>query len=357
MPSQERTESATPRRREEVRRRGQTARSADVNAAVALLVGVLFLRWWGDTFVTQSLAALRQTLSSLDRPDLTPQTIWNAGTEGFIVALPILGPIFAVMVIAGTSTSLAQVGISFTAQPLQPDFSRINPAQGFQRLFSSRSLVELLKSIAKLAVVGFVVYRVLANRTEEIALMPLMPFLSGVTLATSIVFDLATWAAVVLFILAVADYGYQRVSFERQIRMSRDEVREELKQTEGNPVIRQRVRQLQRAVAQRRMMQAVPRADVVITNPTHVAVALEYRGESMKAPRVVAKGEGLIAQRIKEIAREHGVPTMENPPLARALLRSTEIGDEIPADMYAAVAELLAFVFRLRARTAQPVGA
>ncbi len=357
MPSQERTESATPRRREEVRRRGQTARSADVNAAVALLVGVLFLRWWGDAFVTQSLAALRQALGSLDRPDLTPQTIWNAGTEGFMIALPILGPVFAVMVIAGTSASLAQVGISFTAQPLQPDFSRINPAQGFQRLFSPRSLVELLKSIAKLAVVGFVVYRVLADRIDDIALMPLVPFLSGVALATNIVFDLATWSAVVLFILAVADYGYQRFSFERQIRMSRDEVREELKQTEGNPVIRQRVRQLQRAVAQRRMMQAVPRADVVITNPTHVAVALEYRGDSMKAPRVIAKGEGLIAQRIKEIAREHGVPTMENPPLARALLRSTEIGDEIPADMYAAVAELLAFVFRLRARVAQPVGA
>jgi flagellar biosynthetic protein FlhB len=180
--------------------------------------------------------------------------------------------------------------------------------------------------------------------------LPQIEWQVAIEFSVALVFDVATWAAVVLLTLAVLDYGYQRFTFERQIRMSREEIREELKQTEGNPVIRQRVRQLQRAVAQRRMMQAVPRADVVITNPTHLAIALQYDARAMGAPRVVAKGEGFIAEQIKRIARENDVPTMENKPLAQALFRNCEIGDEIPGDMYAAVAELLAFVYRLRER-------
>ncbi|TAK25338.1 MAG: flagellar biosynthesis protein FlhB [Chloroflexota bacterium] len=357
MPAQERTESATPRRREEVRRRGQSARSADLNAAMALLAGVLFLRWSGAGIVTWSIDLLRESLTRLDQPDITIEVAVSAGAALAIGTLTVLAPIFAVMIITGVVANLAQVGFLFTMQPLQPDFSRINPFQGFQRLFSKRSLVELAKSIAKLLVVGFVVWRVLESRVVEIVTLPLLPWQVGIGAATSIVLDLATWASAVLFVLAAADYAYQRVAFEQQIRMSRDEVRQEMKQTEGNPIIRQRVRQLQRAVAQRRMMQAVPRADVVITNPTHVAVALEYRSNTMKAPRVVAKGEGLIAERIKQIALEHGVPMMENRPLARALLKACDIGDEIPAAMYAVVAELLAFVYRAKGGALRPVGA
>jgi flagellar biosynthetic protein FlhB len=346
---EERTEAATPRRREEVRRRGQTARSADVNAAVGLLVGVLFLRSWGQTLVTWSLDLLRTTLTNLRQPDITPDVAVQALLGFALFASAVLGPIFAVMIAAGVVANVAQVGFLFTLVPLQPDFSRLNPLQGVRRLFSTRSLVELVKSIAKLAIVGYVLWRVISGQLATVMALPLMPWQAAIGFTVSLLFDIATWAAAVLLVLAVLDYGYQRFSFERQIRMSRQEVREELKQTEGNPVIRQRVRQLQRAVAQRRMMQAVPRADVVITNPTHLAVALRYQAGAMAAPRVTAKGEGLIAEQIKRVAREHEVPSMENRPLARALFRGCEIGDEVPSELYASVAELLAFVYRLRA--------
>jgi flagellar biosynthetic protein FlhB len=346
---EERTEAATPRRREEVRRRGQTARSADVNAAVALLVGVLFLRSWGQNLVGWSLDLLRTTLTNLHQPDITPEVAVQALLAFALFSASVLGPIFAVMVVAGVVANVLQVGFLFTLYPLRPDFSRLNPLQGFQRLFSTRSLVELVKSIAKMLIVGYVLWRVMAGQLLTVMALPQVPWQAAIGFTVSLVFEVATWAAVVLLVLAVLDYGYQRFSFERQIRMSRQEVREELKQTEGNPVIRQRVRQLQRAVAQRRMMAAVPRADVVITNPTHLALALEYDAAAMSAPRVTAKGEGLIAEQIKRVAREHEVPAMENVPLARALFRSCEIGDQVPGELYAAVAELLAFVYRLRA--------
>jgi flagellar biosynthetic protein FlhB len=349
---EERTESATPRRREEVRRRGQTARSADVNAAVALLAGVLFLRNWGQNIVFWSVDLFRGTFTTLEQPDITPEAAVQGLLMFTLFTATVLGPIFGVMIVAGIVANVAQVGFLFTMKPLAPDFSRINPLQGFKRLFSPRSLVELVKSIAKLIVIGYVLWRVLESQLLTVLALPQIAFPSAIDFSVALVFDVATWAGGVLLVLALIDYGYQRFSFERQIRMSRQEIRDELKQTEGNPVIRQRVRQLQRAVAQRRMMQAVPQADVVITNPTHLAIAIKYQSAAMRAPKVLAKGEGFIAEQIKRVAREHDVPTMENKPLAQALYRACEVGDEIPGDMYAAVAELLAFVYRLR----RPVG-
>jgi flagellar biosynthetic protein FlhB len=347
---EERTESATPRRREEVRSRGQTARSADVNAAVALLAGVLFLRNWGQTLVIWSADLFRATFTTLDQPDITSDVAVQAMFAFTLFTATVLAPIFGVMIVAGVVTNVAQVGFLFTLKPLMPDFSRVNALQGFKRLFSPRSLIELVKSIAKLGITGYAVWQVMASELPTIMALPLAPWQSAVDFSVGLVFDVATWAAGVLLVLALLDYGYQRFSFERQIRMSRQEIREEMKQTEGNPVIRQRVRQLQRAVAQRRMMQAVPQADVVITNPTHLAIAIQYQSASMRAPKVLAKGEGFVAEQIKRIAREHDVPTMENKPLAQALYRGCEVGDEIPGDMYAAVAELLAFVYRVRKR-------
>jgi flagellar biosynthetic protein FlhB len=260
------------------------------------------------------------------------------------------------MMFVGVASNLAQVGFLLTLTPLKPDFSRVNPLEGFKRLFSRRSLVELVKSLAKLTIIGFVIYRVLSGRVEMLMALPLIPWPASIFLVMGAVFDAGIWAAAVLLGLALVDYGYQRFAFEQQIRMSREEIKEEFKQTEGNPVIRQRVRQLQRAVAQRRMMQAVPKADVVITNPTHYAVALQYDAKSMRAPRVVAKGQDLIAQQIRRIAQEHDVPLMENKPLAQALYKACEVGAEIPGDLYAAVAELLAFVYRLRTGGTAPIG-
>jgi flagellar biosynthetic protein FlhB len=269
-------------------------------------------------------------------------------------------PVFLLMMGLGLAANFVQVGFLLTLKPLQPDFSRMNPLEGAKRLFSKRSLVELAKSLAKLAIVIFVVYQVLHGRMDALMALPLIPWPGSIVVVLGMVFDAGIWAGAVLLLLALLDYGYQRMSFEKQIKMSREEIREEFKQTEGNPVIRQRIRQLQRAAAQRRMMQAVPQADVVITNPTHFAVALQYDAKSMRAPRVIAKGQDLIAQQIKKVAAEHGVPMMENKPLAQALYKTCEIGQEIPGDLYAAVAEVLAFVFRLRMRPGArpvPVGA
>jgi len=360
MPAQERTESATPRRREEVRRRGQTARSAEVGSVAALLAGFLFLRYWGANVVASLIDLMRGGFQNLSQSELTVDHV-VAATQSFALLLAMMVvPIFLLMMAIGVAANLFQVGFLLTLRPLQPDFSRLDPLEGSKRLLSKRSLVELGKAIAKLATVGLVVYFVLKGRVESVVALPMVPWPGSVLVVASLAFDAAIWSAVVLLVLAAIDYGYQRFAFEQQIKMSREEIKEELKQTEGNPVIRQRVRQLQRAVAQRRMMQAVPKADVVITNPTHYAVALQYDARSMRAPRVVAKGQDLIAQQIKRIAQEHGVPMMENKPLAQALYKVCEIGQEIPAEMYSAVAELLAFVYRLRMRGAArpaPVGA
>jgi flagellar biosynthetic protein FlhB len=354
---QERNESATPRRREEARRRGQTARSAEITAVGALLLGTLFVRSWGVNLVDGLAAMLRGSLRNLSRPDLTVDGVIG-GLTGFSVEMALMvGPIFAVMIVIGVVANLAQTGFLLTLHPLKPDFSRVNPLEGAKRLFATRSLIELGKSFLKLGVVGYALWRIVEDRMVTLILLPTMAWQDGVATVVGMSFDIVIWAGSVLFALALIDYGYQRFSFEKSLRMSREEIKEEFKQSEGNPVIKQRVRQLQRAVAQRRMMQAVPKADVVITNPTHFAIAIQYDPATMRAPRVIAKGQDLIAQQIKKVAAEHGVPTMENPPLARALYKACEVGHEIPAEMYAAVAELLAFVYRIRTTRLQAVGA
>lgn len=354
MAGQERTESATPRRQDEVRRRGQVARSTEINSVAGLLVGFLFLRAWGGTIVGQVEQVMRATLGDLHQDELTVESAMQLGLTyaGFVMLL--LAPVFAVMLLVGIVSNVAQVGLLFTMKPLVPDVSRINPLKGFGRLVSTRSLVELVKSLIKIAIVGFVIYRTIIDRIDVIVMLPRAELMPATGEILNLVFDLGIRSAGALLIIAVIDYGYQRYSFSQSIRMTKQEVREEMKQTEGNPQIKQRIRQLQRSIAQRRMMQAVPQADVVITNPTHIAVAIQYQPGS-HAPMVVAKGQDFIAERIKQVAREAGVAIIENKPLARALNEQVDIGEEIPAELFQAVAEILAFIYRLRKRS--PVGA
>jgi flagellar biosynthetic protein FlhB len=307
--------------------------------------------------VDQLRALMVGSFRNLNQADLTVDTVMSAFLQFGLTMAGMLGPVFLVMIVVGVVANIAQVGLLLTTHPLKPDFARVNPFEGAKRLVSMRSLVELGKSLLKVSIVGYVVWRIVEGRLMTLMATPLMAWQSAVGTIVTVVFDAAIWAGAILFALAAVDYGYQRYQFEQSIKMSREEVKEEYKQTEGNPVIKQRVRQLQRAVAQRRMMQAVPQADVVITNPTHFAVALQYDAKTMRAPRVVAKGADLLAQQIKKVAAENGVPLMENKPLAQALYKMCEVGQEVPPDMYAAVAELLAFVFRLRMGGLRPVGA
>lgn len=348
MVYEERTEAATPRRREELRRRGQVARSPDLVSAAVLLAGLLALRFMGEELLRQTADLSQQLWRDLHQPDLTPATVGRL--SGLLVPwlVQVLGPLMAVLAAVGLLANLVQTGLLITWSPLAPDLNRINPVQGLRRLLSWRALVDLVRATLKLAVVSLVVYQTLRGRLEVLLLLPLQPLGSSLAQVWGLAWNLLLAAAGALLALAVLDYGYQRWSYERSIRMTREEVREELKQTEGHPLIRQRIRQLQRAVARRRMMAAVPRAQVVITNPVHLAVALQYLLGQMRAPRVVAKGERLLAEQIKQVARAHGVPVVENPPLAQALYRTVEVGQEIPPALYQAVAEVLAFILRLR---------
>jgi flagellar biosynthetic protein FlhB len=255
-----------------------------------------------------------------------------------------------VLILAALAANLTQVGFLITPKPLMPKLSRLSPLKGMQRFFSARSLVELAKSILKLVVVGLVVYlaiRAEFNRILELsALKPSLLLVEIGRLAGLVLLK----AAIVILLIAMFDYAYTRYEYEKSLKMSKHEVKEEFRQTEGDPQVKSKIRGLQLRAALRRMMKKIPQADVVITNPIHIAVALKYDSKRDRAPIVLAKGARRVAERIKEIAREHDIPIVENPPLAQMLYKLVDIGQEIPAELYRAVAEILAFVYRLKRR-------
>ncbi len=259
-------------------------------------------------------------------------------------------PDLAVMVAAAlgaVAVNYLQVGFLFTSHPLKPDMNRINPVAGATRLFSPRALFELAKSMMKLLIVGWIAYKTLQSGYGLIIQAPAMAPLDMIGGVGGMLLQLGWRCAMALLVLAALDYGYQRYDYEKNLRMTREEVRQEMKQMEGDPTVRGRIRQRQREMARSRMMQEVPKADVVITNPTTYAVAVRYETEGMSAPVVVAKGQRLVAQRIREIAVANGVPIVENKPLAQSLFRQVEIGQEVPSQFYEGIAEVLAFVYQL----------
>jgi flagellar biosynthetic protein FlhB len=241
--------------------------------------------------------------------------------------------------------SAAQVGFLWTTQPLVPDLGRFNPAAGLSRLFGPRGLVEAVKALLKVLVVGWVVYTAVRARLPDLVALGTLPTPHLLTLLGTLLYTLALRVSLVFLVIALLDYAYQRWDYEKSLKMSKEEIKQEHKQSEGDPLIKGAIRQRQRDAARKRMMQDVPKADVVITNPTHVAIALAYDVGAMRAPQVLAKGQDELAARIRELAAEHDIPFVENPPLARTLYKQVEIGQEIPAALYAAVAEVLAYVY------------
>jgi flagellar biosynthetic protein FlhB len=344
---EERTEPASPRRREEARERGQVARSADLSSAVVLLAAVLALQVLGRPMMGGLFASTVSVLENLalvdgDPSGLLPQ-FGGAATAVFLGFLPFVG----IVLVAALAVNLVQVGFLFTARPLAPDFDRINPVSGLGRLFSARGLLRLVAGLLKLSVVALVVFWTLwAERLRLIELSGLgFEQIPGV--AADLMLVLSLRAALALLALALAEYGFQRWQYERDLRMSKQEVREELKRYEGDPRIRERRRAIQQTLALQRMLLGVPQATVVITNPTHLAVAVRYE-KSMEAPVVVAKGAEQLARRIRETALDHAVPIVERKDLARSLYRAVDVGQSIPPGLYQAVAEILAYVYRLK---------
>jgi flagellar biosynthetic protein FlhB len=344
----ERTEAPTPRRLAEARNRGEVPHSAEVSAAVSLLAGFVVLQHSAGSIVEQLSELMRRAFQHLSALEFSPERVHQHGAEVALTYLAVMAPLLVTLPAAGIAAKYVQTGFILTAHPLRPDLGRLNPLGGLRRLlFSRRALVELLKSALKLAVVALVVWAVTRQRIWELLLLPLDASAAAAQIG-ALLGELGVKAALALAALAGADYVYQRWEYFQGLRMSREDIQEEIKQSEGNPEVRARLRAFARKLMRARITAAVPKADVVVTNPTHYAVALAYSPQEMRAPCVLAKGQGYLAQRIREIAREHGVPLVENPPLARALYQSVEEGQEIPAALYEAVAEVLVYVYSLR---------
>lgn len=346
--SSEKTEEPTERKKQESRKKGQVAKSAELSSVFIILAAFIALKTAGPLIYGKLTGYMRFVLGGLNgRGDFTIQSahivFMEAGMSFFEAILPVMISVLLVAV----SVSLLQVGLSFNPDTIMPQFSRINPMSGFGRIFSKRSLVELVKSLLKITIIGYFIYRFIRKETLRIPSLMMAEIPDSFALLAGIIYDLAIQIAMVILVLAILDYGYQWWEHMQNLKMSKQEIKQEMKQTEGNPQVKGKIREKQRAMAMRRMMSEVPKADVVVTNPTHFAVAIKYES-GMEAPTVVAKGTDFIAQRIREIARENDVVVVENKPLAQALFKNTEIGDIIPPDLYKAVAEILAYVYRLK---------
>ncbi len=347
--NEDRTEAATPRRRQQARERGQVARSADLNGVLILLGAVLFLRFYFPVLLRQLKLlfwlAWQDFSIKIDVGMVYPYTM-----KLFLYIIKMLGPIFLMMFILGLAVNILQVGVLFTGYPLIPKWERLNPVEGAKRLFSSRLFIQTLINLFKVLVVAWIIYSTLRGQLKDFVLLVDTPLGQSVVFWANLLYKVALKILLFLFVLAVMDYAYNRWEYEKSLRMTKEEIKEELKQMEGDPHIKARIRRVQRELAKQRMMKEVESADVVITNPTHVAVAVKYEPEKNTAPVVVAKGMRLLAERIKEIAMEHNVPIVENPVLARAIYKTVDVGETIPESLYKAVAEVLAYVYRLKNR-------
>ncbi|HYE76645.1 MAG TPA: flagellar biosynthesis protein FlhB [bacterium] len=346
---EERTEQASPRKRQRARQRGEGPRSKELTDACNLLAGTLAL-WMSLGYAASQTAHLfSDTLLHLGPAEWSHADAGRLFTyilgRSVLLALPVMG---AVLVITAL-VNAAQSGFVLSTAKLEPKLDRLNPIAGFQRLASTRGTVETLKNLLKMAVAGLIVYTFLKGRMDEVAAGVLLPPQALVTHYGRMAYDLGLRLVLFLLLLAVLDYFYQRYEFEKSLRMTKQEVREELKQTEGDPLIRRRIRERARQIATTRMLAEVPQADVVITNPTHFAVALRYTAD-LGAPTVVAKGQGPIALRIRELATVHGIAIEENPPLAQTLFKTVEVGHQIPVELYEVLAEILAKVYAAKGR-------
>lgn len=340
-----RTERATPKRREEARKEGQVARSVEINSAFAMLAGFGLLALWGPHMWTTFTTDLRQSLHDFSHAPVTEHTAMKLLGDSIHVFAVTAGPMLAVLCVTGILANVMQVKLRITPQAIKPRFSKINPINGFKQRFSPASLVELFKQVAKLLVVGIPAgLYIWRQRDQVIALGGTEPVVA-LAFVSSLVIKVGLVIAGIYIAVAVGDYLWQRHRFEKQLRMTKYEVKQEQRQQDMAPELKAMQRRRQREAARRRMLKDVPTADVVITNPTHYAVALRYTPEE-GAPKVVAKGADLLARRIREIALEAGVALVENPPLARALYGRVQVGQVIPAELFTAVAEILAFVYR-----------
>ncbi|MCL4304987.1 flagellar biosynthesis protein FlhB [bacterium] len=345
-----RTEKPTPRRRTQAREKGSVARSQDLNSAVVLLGAAITLTWLGSSMVSGLGGILKDLLKRSGRLDLGIKEIQDLAALELVEVAEVVLPFLVTLMLVGFLVNVLQVGFQLSWKAAAPNWSRLNPMSGFKRFFSTRAVVELCKSLLKLGLVGLVLFFTLQAASLESSWLFFMPKEQMIPEMGRKLDDLFRVAAFVLLAIGIIDYLYQRYDHERSLKMTKEEVKEEAKQQEGDPKVKSKIREIMIRSTLRRMMKSVPEADVIITNPTHIAVALKYDRHKSSAPVVVAKGARKVAERIKEVAAEHGVPIVENKPLARTLFKSVDVGMEIPVELYKAVAEILAYVYRIKRR-------
>jgi flagellar biosynthetic protein FlhB len=351
MADHDKTEKPTPKRRNESRKKGQVAKSTDLNASVVLAAGLVGLLAVGPAIVSGIAGSMRSTFDQISRPG---EATSAAGLHALFQAalhtmLTTVAPVGAICVAAGVIVNVAQVSFKPTMTAIKPNFQKLNPVMGFKNMFGIRAVTEGIKSLSKVIAVGIVVAMALIPQLTNLgASVDTPPAALGILVNSSIM-GIAERAAIAYLLIGILDYIYQRHRHNKQLKMTKQEIKEEGRQQNGSPEVKGAIRRRQIQAARARMMAAIPQADVVVTNPTHFAVALSYDG-THPAPVVVAKGQDLVAKQIRRIAEENNVPIVPDPPLARSLHKSVEIGQMIPAELYAAVAQVLAFVYRMAGR-------
>jgi flagellar biosynthetic protein FlhB len=345
---QEKTEQPTPKRLEEARKKGQVPRSSELSAAAVILTAGCGLHFTGAYMGTR-LNGLMSSSLSMSREQSLDESLMGATMAGELAhALVACAPVLGLTMVAALTAPMLLGGWNLSFAALAPDFTRLNPATGFGRMFSARGGVELAKAFAKFIALALVAVYILRQKSAELMGLGMEPARVAIAHVASLTGYALLMLAGTLGLIAAVDVPWQLWQHSKRLRMSREEIREEMKESEGSPEIKGRIRTLQREIAKRRMMSEVPKADVVIVNPTHFAVALRYDEARMRAPLVIAKGADLIAARIRAVATDSLVPIFEAPPLARALFRNVEIGGEIPASLYVAVAQVLTYIYQLK---------
>jgi flagellar biosynthetic protein FlhB len=345
---QDRTEPASPRRLEEARKQGQVAYSPDFLGSALLLGGVLCMLWLGPALFARVTTNLQETLSFSVPAELGPSEAATLLGRVFLQFVVIVGPILAVLFVISIGLSIVQVGFHITPERMEPDFEKLSPANGLSKLFSVAALVKGLLAIIKIAVLGVLIMIVLRSRAGVFASLGYADVPQAASLSWELTMKLALYLAIGFAIIGTTDYVYQRYRFEQSMRMTKQEVKEEAKREDGDPHMKGRIRQLQREMGRKRMLASVPKATVVVTNPIHYAVALQFIPGVMPAPKVVARGAGVLARNIIERARQFGIPVLERPVLARSLYRAVDVDQEIPPELFVAMAEVIGFVLKMR---------
>lgn len=344
----DRTEQATPKKREDARRKGQVVKSTEVTSVAILLGGIATLYAWGRDILTGVLNLIRDVLKESGSITLTPDAVPSYAIEGLAAITWILLPFMLTLAMVSLGINLLQVGFIFSWDSIKPKGSKFNPIKGLSKIFSQETVVSLIREPIKVGIIGIVGYYTIRDAYEDLLLLPDQDIDQILIAIGDNVVTVVMGTSFALVSMAVADYAYRYWKHEKDLRMSKQDIRDESKQQDGNPEIKSKIRSLQQSASRKRMLDAVPDADVVITNPTHLAVAIRYNSDEEGAPRVIAKGARHLAMRIREIAGENEVPIVENKPVARALYHHVEVDQEIPVDMYQAVAEILAFVYDLK---------